>query len=239
MVVEDLLVGYRGRALLPPVNARLLAGELWALVGRNGGGKTTLMRTLLGLQPSVGGTARLQTEARVSYVPQRLSFDLSVPSRVRDFVRDGAETSWSFLTPWRSDKSRVDAALRDAGVADLAGEQLATLSEGQKQRAVVARALVTEPDLLVLDEPTSAMDPINERQIFALIGDIARQRDMAVLVASHQMSFLPEFANHALLVDKDLGVALNGPLKDVFRSADFRRIYGNLHLGTPEEDGCV
>lgn len=239
MVVDALTVGYRGNALLPPVSARLLAGELWALVGRNGGGKTTLMRTLLGLQPSVAGEVRLESQARVSYVPQRLSFDLSVPIRVRDFVRDGAETGWSFLTPWRSGKARVDAALHDAGVTDLAGLQLATLSEGQKQRAVVARALVTEPDLLVLDEPTSAMDPVNERQIFALIGEIARQRDMAVLVASHQMSFLPEFADHAVLVDKDLGVARTGTLRGVFQSSDFRRIYGDLHLGTPEEDGCA
>lgn len=237
VTLDALRPGYDGRALLPPVSLRLVAGELWALVGRNGGGKTTLMQTLLGLQAPVSGAVAHKDGLRMAYVPQRLRYDLSVPTRVTDFVADGLETGWRFLNPFRSAQQRasVAEALRDTDLEAIALAPLSALSEGQKQRVVIARALVTQPHLMVLDEPTSAMDPVNERQILGLIAGLSQQRAIAVMIASHHMRALPDFAQHALLVDKDLGIARAGGLREVFQSAEFRRIYGDPPLGAQSE----
>ncbi len=228
------VVGYHDHGLLPPLDLAIGRGECWALVGRNGGGKSTLMRTLLGLQPLVYGTIEQATDARLAYVPQRSHFDLAVPARVVDFVGGGLDTGWRFLRPWLSgeERVRVGRALELTDTATLAREPFTALSEGQKQRVLIARALVCEPDLLVLDEPTSAMDPMNERAVFELLAGLCERsgRPMTVLLASHQMSFLPDYASHAVLVDKDLGVALAGAEDIVFHSEAFRRIYGELRL---------
>ena len=238
--IHDLQIGYDGRPILPPISVCLHEGELWALVGRNGAGKSTFIRTLLRLQDRIGGKIALDSGVRAAYVAQRSEHDQRVPARVRDFVEGGLDVAWSFLSPVLSAEQRrtVDKALADVDLADLADRQLNVLSHGQRQRAHIARALATTPELLILDEPTSAMDPINERAMFELLRGLARRRKIAILLASHHMSFLPEYADHALLVDRDLGIALGGSLRKVFWSEEFRRVYGEIHFGVPAEDGC-
>ncbi len=241
VAVEAAEVGYHGRAILPPISICLHEGELWALVGRNGAGKSTLMRSLLGLQPLIGGAVTLGDNVRVGYVPQRTEHDMSVPGRVRDFVEGGLDVGWSFARPWltASQRDTVTRALAEVQLEPFANRPLHALSQGERQRAHIARALTTNPQLLVLDEPTSAMDPINERAVFELLCSIATDRGIAMLLSSHHMSFLPEHADHALLIDRDLGIATGGDLRTVFWGEDFRRVYGDLHFGLPTEDGCA
>jgi len=239
--IHDLQVGYQGRPILPPISVCLHEGELWALVGRNGAGKSTFMRTLLRLQDRIGGRVQLDANVRVAYVAQRSDHQARVPGTVVDFVEGGLDVNWSFMRPWlsRRQKETVQQALNDVDLADLADRQMGTLSHGQRQRAHIARALATDPELLVLDEPTSAMDPINERAVFGLLQRLARRRQIAVLLSSHHMSFLPDYADHALLVDRDLGIAIGGGLRKVFWSESFRRVYGDIHFGVPADDGCA
>jgi ABC-type Mn2+/Zn2+ transport system ATPase subunit len=240
LTLRKVVVGYHDHGILPPIDLEIGPSACWALVGRNGGGKSTLMRSLLGLQPLVYGAIARREGLRVAYVPQRSHFDLSVPARVVDFVAGGLDTGWRFLRPWTNaaERRRVDAALELTDVATLAREPFTALSEGQKQRVLIARALVSEPELLVLDEPTSAMDPMNERALFELLATLCRsgERSLSVLLASHQMSFLPEYASHALLVDKDLGLAVHGPEITVFESEAFAVVYGALRLHHSRSD---
>jgi ABC-type Mn2+/Zn2+ transport system ATPase subunit len=239
--IHDLQIGYHSQPMLPPISVCLHEGELWALVGRNGAGKSTFMRTLLRLQDRIGGKIQLDPAVRVAYVAQRSEHQSRVPASVLDFVEGGLDVNWSFARPWLSkqQKATVQRALGDVDLEDLADRQMSTLSHGQRQRAHIARALAADPELLVLDEPTSAMDPVNERAVFALLQNIARTRRIAVLLSSHHMSFLPDFADHALLVDRDLGIALGGGLREVFWSESFRRVYGDIHFGVPADDGCA
>lgn len=239
--VQDVAVGYAGRAVLPAISVCLHEGELWALVGRNGAGKSTVMRTLLGLQPVISGHVQTGRGVRVAYVRQEAAHQHNAPCRVRDFVEAGLDVGWSFLRPWltSAQQATVDKALAEVELQALVQRPVETLSQGQLQRARIARALATEPQLLVLDEPTSAMDPMGERATFELLRRIARDRRIAVLVSSHHMSFLPEYADHALLVDRDLDIAVGGGLREVFWSDAFRSIYGDLHVGIPEDDGCA
>lgn len=228
--LDGLLVGHRGRPLLPPFQVEIRAGELWAILGPNGSGKTTLLRTLLHLLPPVGGAMRLAPEARVGYVPQRTSLDLDIPARVVDVVEGGVDQGWSFLRPWFLGKHRasVERAMRDTKTLELAHAPFASLSEGQKQRVLMARALAMEPRLLILDEPTSAMDIGAEREVLGVLEALREARDLAVLLVSHHLHVVGAFATHAMLVDKDHQVLLCGPIERIAHHRDCTALYGTV-----------
>ncbi|MFN3201283.1 MAG: metal ABC transporter ATP-binding protein [Bradymonadia bacterium] len=233
---SGLQVGYRGRAILPSVDLSIEQGQIWAFIGRNGGGKSTLLRTLLGLQPKIAGT--LQCPAcPVSYVSQRGTFDTSVPARAIDVVMAGMDRRWSFLRP-RLGRGRSAAlhALEEVGLPQVARQSFSELSEGQKQRVLMAQALVSEPSLLVLDEPTSAMDVEAERSIFELIAHLVKRHRFAVLIASHQLSFVPEFSSHVALLDRETGVAITGDTTTVMASEIFQSRYGTLIPRSPVDN---
>ncbi len=228
--LDELCVGYGGRALLPALSLRIDRGDQWALLGPNGAGKTTLLKCLLGLLPPISGTARLEPGLTVGYVPQQASLNPGVPRRVVDLVRGGVDRDWSFLSPWfaRRQRAVVDRAMRDANVATLADQQMATLSEGQKQRALVARALAVNPDLLILDEPTAAMDVEAERDLFELLTRLRQERDLAVMIVSHQLTVAARFATHGILVDKERQHALAGEMRDVACAPATVALYGPM-----------
>ena len=226
--LDALEVGYLGQPILPPVNLTVHRGEIWALAGRNGAGKSTLLRTLLGLQPAIGGVIRHPDGVEVGFVPQRDDHDPEVPARVIDFIRAGVDRGWSFLSPFHVDRHRdlIQRAMRQTDVVTLADRSYRSLSVGQRQRVNIARAFVGEPDLLVLDEPTSAMDPENERSVFELLRGLTETHGTAVFIASHTMAFIPRHATHVALVDSDDDLVLAGPRDEVMRSDVFHDRYG-------------
>src|SRR5687768_7587434 len=162
---RELVIGYRRKALVPPINLTIARGALWVVLGRNGAGKTTWFRTLLGVMPPVSGRIERAPGLRIAYVPQRLGLDAILPVAARDIVAWGRLSGWSFLRPLAgpTDREACTAALAKAGAADLAGHSFRDLSEGQKQKVLFARMLATDADLVVLDEPTAAMDAVAER----------------------------------------------------------------------------
>lgn len=228
--VTSLEVGYSGRAILPPASFSVAREELWALVGRNGGGKTTLLRTLLGLLPRVRGTYAWAPGARVGYVPQRAEIDLAVPMRVCDVVAQGLDSGWSFLRPGlpRREQGRVTKVLEETGMAHLHRQPFARLSDGQRQRVLVSRALVHDPDVLILDEPTNGMDIASERAAFELFARLQKQRRLALVVVSHHMTMLGSRASHVLWVDKDEGHVKSGEVESIRQDPSFIAHYGTI-----------
>lgn len=228
--VEDLLVGFSRTALLPPISFEVWPGQTWAIAGPNGAGKSTLLRTLLGLLPPIGGSFR--APRRIGYVPQRSRLEGRSPGRVVDIVTSGLDEGLSFLRPGHTRRRHdtVEQALELTRCTDLRKERFSELSEGQKQRVLIARAIVRSPELLVLDEPTSAMDIAAEHRVLHLLDDIRRDAGIAVLLVSHHLAVVAEFATHLVVLDRDLRSVVTGPLGEAGGAPEVQRRYGRLFI---------
>ncbi|MNY01153.1 Zinc import ATP-binding protein ZnuC [compost metagenome] len=231
-VVEasGLLVGYQGRAVLPPLSFAIQPGELWVLAGRNGSGKSTLLKTILGLLAPVGGSLGRAPGASIAYLPQRQALDPIVPMRARDIVAEGVEAGWSFLKPWlgKEEKARIREAMAFTSTEALAERNFTELSEGQKQRVLLARALAARPQLMLLDEPTSAMDLTAEQEAIELLDRLRKQLNTAVLLVSHHLPTAVKAADQVLFVDAEHQKALVGPVSTVAADPTFRRQFAGL-----------
>jgi zinc transport system ATP-binding protein len=217
-------VGYAGRAILPPIELEVGPGELWAVIGRNGCGKTTWLRTVAGLVEPLGGSVVRRPGLRVTYLPQRARLDELYPLRAKDVVRMGLERGRSFLGFSRGSDERVKAALDRMGALALGDERFDGLSEGQKQRVLFARLAASGADLALLDEPTSAMDVVAEREALTALGRLA-ESGMAIVVVSHYLRLAEELADGVLFLDRDGGSVVAGTPGEVFAHAAFRARY--------------
>ncbi|MCB9741416.1 MAG: ATP-binding cassette domain-containing protein [Alphaproteobacteria bacterium] len=222
---DQLSVGYGGKALLPPVSLAIHPGEFWAVIGRNGSGKTTWFRTLLGLLPAVSG-AVVRGDTQVAYVGQRSQLDPLYPLPVAEVVAQGALRGWSFLRPQLSQPPGVAEALEAVGATDLAKRGFRTLSEGQKQRVLLARMVASGAQVALLDEPTAAMDAVAEREAMELLNRLRERFNLAVVVVSHHLSGTLPLANRALFVDPDHQAVVVGEVPEVCAHPAFRARYG-------------
>ena len=227
---SDLVVGYAKKALLPPIAFAVESSQTWAIAGPNGSGKSTLLRTLLGLLPPVAGT--YAAPERIGYVPQRSQLDGRLPGRVVDVVASGLDEGMSFLRPGHVRRGRADVtrALKLTRCSDLEKQRFSELSEGQKQRVLIARAVVRSPQLLVLDEPTSAMDISAEHRVMHLLDEIRNDAGIAVLLVSHHLAVVAEFATHLAVLDRDLGSVVAGPIREAGADPRVQKRYGRIFV---------
>jgi zinc transport system ATP-binding protein len=227
---ERLVIGYGGRALLPACDLTLRPGTLVLVLGRNGSGKSTFFRTVLGLLPPVSGTVTRRPGVRVAYVGQGHTLDRGLPLRARDVVSWGLHSGWSFLRRPPGGRAACDRALAEAGVPELADRIFPTLSEGQKQRVLLARLLAARPQVGFLDEPTAAMDAVAEEHAIAHLAELARGQGMAIVVISHTLGLAGRFADEVVFLDRDDGVIVHGTPSEVLAHPSFRRQFGVLEL---------
>jgi ABC-type Mn2+/Zn2+ transport system ATPase subunit len=205
---EEVRLGYDGADILERVSLHVARGDLVGLVGPNGAGKTTLLRAVLGtLRPRAGRVEWAGgRSARIGYVPQRESLDALWPLRVLDLVLMGRTALVGrFHRFSRDDQRAATEALIRVGIADLAEAPPSELSGGQVQRALIARALAGEPELLILDEPTTGMDLAGTAAMLGLIRDLHASGGLTLLVVSHDLGVIAAVAERiALLHEKRL-----------------------------------
>lgn len=203
-----------GRRIIENVDVAVHAGEILTLIGPNGAGKTSLARLLLGLVAPTAGTVTRTPGLRVGYVPQRFPVDPSIPLNVRRFLTLGVKAA----------ASAIGAVLEEVGAPHLIDRPIAVLSGGEFQRVCLARALVGEPQLLVLDEPAQAVDYAGELQLYELIANIRRRRGCGILLISHDL--------HIVLGASDRVLCLNGHIccegvpEKVASHPEYARLFG-------------
>jgi zinc transport system ATP-binding protein len=221
VLISAQSLGYtiRGQLILDAVSLQLHANEIVTLIGPNGAGKTSLVRILLGLKKATAGKVYRKPGVRIGYVPQKLHVDPVLPLRVRDFL----------LTAGRFDPARLIQVLEEVQMAHLLASAVQTLSGGEFQRVLLARALLHQPDVLVLDEPAQGVDIIGQQALYRTIKRIRDRHACGVLMVSHDL--------HLVMASTDQVVCLNthicctGHPDDVSAHPEYLKIFGQAMEG--------
>ncbi|MCU0488463.1 MAG: metal ABC transporter ATP-binding protein [Anaerolineales bacterium] len=230
ITVTDLTVAYQDKPVLWDVDVEVPAGILMAVVGPNGAGKTTLLKSILGLiKPAAGqvliyGKPYAEQRRLVGYVPQRGSVDWDFPTSVLDVVMMGRYRSLGWVRrPGKVEQALAQAALDRVGMSEFAGRQISQLSGGQQQRVFLARALVQDALVYIMDEPFQGVDALTERAIIALLQEM-RQAGKTVVVVHHDLQTVPEYFDWVTLLN--VRRVASGPVVEVFTEANLRQTYG-------------
>lgn len=207
--IENLNFSIDELSILENINLSIAQGDFAGLVGPNGGGKTTLLKLILGLYKAQSGKIKIFNEPvkkqrkLIGYVPQYANFNSDFPISVRDTVLQGRLGLTNILGGYgKNDKTIATKVMQETEIVDLANRSIQSLSGGQMQRVLVARALAAEPEILLLDEPTANIDQRAEKDIFDLF-KIINQR-MTILIISHDIGFVSDYINKVFCLNKTL-----------------------------------
>lgn len=228
--IHDMTVAYSRRPVLWDIDYEAPRGKLVAIVGPNGAGKSTLISAALDLVPKVSGSVaffgqpyRLQ-RTRIGYVPQRESVDWDFPVSALDVATMGLYRQIGWCLPVRhKHRAAALAALERVGMASFAHRQIRQLSGGQQQRVFLARALVQDADLYLMDEPFAGVDASTERAIVSLLREL-RDAGKTALVVHHDLQTVAEYFDEVVLINMRL--VASGPTSEVFTRDNLRKTYG-------------
>jgi len=233
VALADVTVRYKELVALEDVSLEVMPGEFLAVIGPNGSGKTTLVQTILGLLEPMRGTVRLfgkpprelgKEWGRIGYVPQLVQIDPHFPIRVLDVVLMGRYGQIGLVRrPGKRDREAARVALERVGLADLGRRQIGRLSGGQRQRVLVARALATEPELLILDEPTTGVDVGTTEGLFELLDGFHRS-GMTVIAVSHDVGVVAQHVSQVVCLNRRM--VAHGRPAEVLRPDVLECMYG-------------
>ncbi len=237
-----------GRAVWEHVDLDVWPGEFIAILGPNGAGKSTLLNVILGLTPistgsvTVFGRPARRGQARIGYVPQRRHFDADTRVRGRDIVRLGLDGANWGLPVWRGAaererRRRVERAIAAVGAAAFADRPIGELSGGEQQRLLIAQALVTDPHMLVLDEPLESLDITNQQTVAGIIRGIAHETKAAVLLVAHDVNPILRAIDRVVYIAR--GRIAVGPPEEVINTQTLSDLYGSHVEVLTASDGSL
>ena len=232
--VEDMTVAYTTKPVLWDVDMKVPIGSLAAIVGPNGAGKSTLLKAMLGLLTVISGSVKFYIDhhlamdkkdyKKIAYVPQSGSVDWDFPTTVLDVVLMGhyGHLGW-FKRPSKKDKELALSMIEKMGMSDYVNRQIRQLSGGQQQRVFLARALVQEADIYLMDEPFKGVDKTTEHAIISLLQEM-KARGKTVIVVHHDLNTVPQYFDWVTMVNKQ--TVAYGPVSETFTDEAIERTYG-------------
>ena len=238
--LDKVSVRRGGQVLLQDVSMHIHCGQLTVLIGQNGAGKTTLIKALLGEIPHSGvirhvdGRGLEFPHLRTGYVPQHLQFDREMPLTVMDFMAASFARRPVWLGVGKKTRELVLEMLEAVNARDLADRPLGRCSGGELQRVLLALSLHPAPDLLVLDEPVSGIDRNGLKLFLDTLLHLKDTHHMAILLVSHDLRLVREYADHVILLDKS--VLIQGPAARVFSSDEFVSVFGTGESAAEEAE---
>ena len=207
-ILQSLSIGYSHKVIADDINAQIKGGELTCLIGRNGTGKSTLMRTLAGFLKPLGGSALLDGRDVGRLSPAERSHLISVVltdrvdidgMRVKDLVSVGRQPYTGFFGKMSSDdEGVVNKAIADVGMTDFAGRQVNSLSDGERQKVMIAKALAQETPVILLDEPTAFLDYPSKKEMFQMLSQLCHEQGKAALVSTHDLDIALPIADSVI-----------------------------------------
>ena len=231
--VHDAAVAYGSRTIWSDADLEIEPGEFVVVLGPNGAGKSTLLRVLLGLRSLSTGTVEVlggpprRGRQSIGYVPQRRTLDPDLTVRARDLVALGVDGNrWGIALSGATRRHRrrlVDAALEAVGATAYSDRPVGRLSGGEQQRLLLAQALVTEPRILLLDEPLASLDLRSQGVISGLVASLARERDITVILVAHDVNPLIPFVDRVVYLAR--GGMVSGPAAEVITTETLTALY--------------
>ena len=224
LTCKDVALGYEGHVILSGLNFSVNAGDYLCIVGENGSGKSTMMKTILGLQKPLGGAIRFGDGLKaneIGYLPQQTAAQKDFPATVWEIVLSGCHAR-AGLRPFysKAEKQMAKENMEKMGITRFAGRCYRELSGGQQQRVLLARALCATRKLLLLDEPVSGLDPKVTLEMYQIIEKLNKEEHVTILMISHDISAAIKYASHILHVGHEM---FFGPTEEYLRSAMARR----------------
>ena len=217
ITLDNLSIGYNNQPVISGISLSIAPASFTAILGANGSGKSTLLKTMLGLIPPVSGRIQIEAEGEPSifgYVPQAIQFDPIYLLTGFDVALMGV---YGRLRPGRfipsEERAFTHECLRAAGAEDFSRKRFAELSGGQKQRVLIARALTTRPDILVLDEPTAGVDHAATHAVMEFISQIRKERNITILLVTHDFAAVRRHAEHVIWLHE--GKVFHGPAQEL------------------------
>lgn len=237
--VKNLNFSVGTQNILSNVSFEIFNGEYIAIIGPNGGGKTTLVRMLLGLDKPTDGSIKLFGKKlkefkewhKIGYVPQRASHvDKNFPATVQDIVNMGRTSKRTFFsTMTKEDKEIVKDSMFKMGVLDLKDRMVGTLSGGQRQRVMIARALASKPEILILDEPNTGVDMVSQRNFYALLSKLNKEENITIVFITHDVGVIADDIGRLFTINQK-AIICNEPKKAI-SCEDMSKLYGiDAHL---------
>lgn len=241
VALQDVSAAVGGRRIWSDVTLEVRPGEFVAVLGPNGAGKSTLLNAILGMTPTIAGTVEVlgarpgRRNAAVGYLPQRRAFDASVRIRGIDIVRLGLDGArWGTSLPWlskilsperfRAREERLREVIELVGASEYAHRPIGRCSGGEQQRLLIAQALVRRPRLLLLDEPLDSLDVPSQAGISALVRDICRREQVAVVMVAHDVNPILPYLDRLVYVAR--GTAVSGAPEEVITGEKLSALYG-------------
>lgn len=240
---ENISVGYEDGIVVSDVSFELNRGDYVCIVGENGAGKSSLLKGILGLAKIQGGKLEYgdgMSRADVGYLPQQKDYQKNFPAMVKEVVMSGFLNKMG-LRPYynRAEKAKAMEILSDFGMADYVRASFGSLSGGQKQRVLLARAMCATDKLLLLDEPTTGLDPVATEELYELLKRLNREKKTTILMVSHDLNKAVSDAGLILHVNKRSGCGYFGPADKYLDSEAARHFLGLDYKNSEETDSTA